>query len=119
MRVVLATLFAELWYRETSNPQRQRVITGETIQPNRIFPICSGCVPRELIVAPGIGFDLTSTYGHVLHISMLSYKFSSMLHSADMNLSTFAIRYFNGTIIDIGRVSDIRITRNVSFQLKL
>jgi hypothetical protein len=25
--------------------------------------ICSDCVPREQIVAPGIGIDLTSTYG--------------------------------------------------------
>jgi hypothetical protein len=27
--------------------------------------ICDECVPRELILAPGIGFDLTSSYGLV------------------------------------------------------
>lgn len=27
------------------------------------IPICDDCVPRELIVAPGVGIDLTSSYG--------------------------------------------------------
>jgi len=44
------------------------------------FPHCNGCVPREKIVAPGIGFDLTTSYG------------------------TSAIRYHNGSIQQLARV---------------
>ncbi|KUJ21438.1 uncharacterized protein LY89DRAFT_778968 [Mollisia scopiformis] len=47
---------------------------------NRQYYICDGCVPRELVLAPGVGFDLSSPYG------------------------TAAIRYYNGTVVDIGRV---------------
>jgi hypothetical protein len=31
--------------------------------PGQTRYICDECVPRELILAPGIGFDLTSSYG--------------------------------------------------------
>ncbi|KAF8853651.1 hypothetical protein BDZ45DRAFT_677536 [Acephala macrosclerotiorum] len=47
---------------------------------NRRYQICNGCVPRELVHAPGIGLDLSSSYG------------------------TAAIRYHNGTVVDVGRV---------------
>ncbi len=40
------------------------------------LPICSKCVSREDILAPGIGFDLTTSYG------------------------TAAIRYYNGSVVN-------------------
>ncbi|CZR67395.1 uncharacterized protein PAC_17294 [Phialocephala subalpina] len=56
----------------------QQPLKGATT--NREYRICNGCVPRELVHAPGIGIDLSSSYG------------------------TAAIRYHNGTVIDVGRV---------------
>lgn len=32
---------------------------------NRRYQICNGCVPKELVHAPGIGLDLSSSYGYV------------------------------------------------------
>jgi len=32
-------------------------------------PICDDCVPRELIIAPGIGIDLTSSYGYFISVT--------------------------------------------------
>jgi len=44
------------------------------------LPICEVCVPREDILAPGIGFDLTTSYG------------------------TAAIRYYDGSVETLGKV---------------
>jgi hypothetical protein len=43
------------------------------------LPSCSDCVAREDILAPGIGFDLTTSY------------------------ATAAIRYYNGSLENLGR----------------
>ena len=64
----------------TGNDGRIRQIIGEEMGVSAGY-ICSDCIPRERIVAPGIGIDLTSTYG------------------------TVAIRYHNLSVVDVGRVS--------------
>jgi hypothetical protein len=46
------------------------------------FPMCSDCVPREDILVPGVGFDLTTSY------------------------ATAAIRYYNGSLENLGKVRD-------------
>lgn len=51
------------------------------------LPICSKCVSREDILAPGTGFDLTASYG------------------------TAAIRYYNGSMVNLGRVRSSQPTK--------
>lgn len=36
------------------------------------LPVCQDCVSPELIIAPGVGFDLTPSYGYVPHQRCLS-----------------------------------------------
>lgn len=48
--------------------RRQKPLKEATYPPPfRI--VCEECVPRERIVAPGIGFDLASSYAFVLQHS--------------------------------------------------
>ena len=47
------------------------------------LPICPDCVPREDILAPGIGFDLTTSY------------------------ATAAIRYHDGTVKNLAKVGAV------------
>lgn len=41
-------------------------------EPGRFepFPYCVDCVPTDQIVAPGVGFDLTTSYGNVPLLSI-------------------------------------------------
>ena len=47
------------------------------------LPICADCVPREDILAPGIGFDLTNSY------------------------ATAAIRYDDGSVENLAKVGPV------------
>lgn len=47
------------------------------------LPMCFDCVSREDILAPGIGFDLTTSY------------------------ATVAIRYYDGTVENLAKVGPI------------
>lgn len=42
-------------------------VTQQTLDnsANRRYQICNDCVPRELVHAPGIGLDLSSSYAYV------------------------------------------------------
>ncbi|RDL40781.1 uncharacterized protein BP5553_00760 [Venustampulla echinocandica] len=77
MRGSLGSLVLAVWsnflYGEAQQNRFQTVLTTQ--------PTCDQCVPRELIVAPAVGFDLTLTYG------------------------TVAIRYHNKTVVSVGRVN--------------
>ncbi|PVH88932.1 hypothetical protein DL98DRAFT_508791 [Cadophora sp. DSE1049] len=64
------------------NARRQKTLKDATY-PGQPRVICEECVPRELIHAPGIGFDLASSY------------------------ATVAIRYHNRTIVDVGRIEGL------------
>ena len=56
-------------------------------QPHRWEPLpkCSQCIARTDILAPGIGIDLTPSYG------------------------TAAIRYLDGSVMDLGKVRALAI----------
>jgi K+-transporting ATPase A subunit len=60
-----ATYIYGLLLTASGHGQLQSIISDYTPQGR----ICSGCVPREQIVAPGVGIDLTTTYGYVFHPS--------------------------------------------------
>lgn len=53
------------------------------------LPRCSGCVPREDIVAPAVGFDLTTSY------------------------ATAAIRYDDGSVENLAKVRRILFDERV------
>ncbi|KAH6667942.1 hypothetical protein B0J14DRAFT_642249 [Halenospora varia] len=65
----------------TERPSKHFDTTQDVVTDGRQLPVCSECVPREFIVAPGVGIDLTSTYG------------------------TVAIRYRNHTVVDLGKIN--------------
>lgn len=48
----------------TERPSKHFDTTQDVVTDGRQLPVCSECVPREFIVAPGVGIDLTSTYGY-------------------------------------------------------
>ena len=60
--VVWNLLFAE-------RPSKHFDTTQDVVTDGRHLTVCAECVPRELIVAPGVGIDLTSTYGYASHHS--------------------------------------------------
>jgi hypothetical protein len=43
----------------------QVVVTNPYNSHSGSFAVCDHCVPRESITAPGLGIDLTSSYGYV------------------------------------------------------
>ncbi|KAL2074631.1 hypothetical protein VTL71DRAFT_8409 [Oculimacula yallundae] len=72
------TLIISFIFAISVHARRQRPLQDAT-NPGQNRYICDECVPKELIQAPGIGFDLSSSY------------------------ATVAIRYPNQTIVDVGR----------------
>ncbi|KAH8657490.1 hypothetical protein BGZ60DRAFT_416034 [Tricladium varicosporioides] len=56
------------------------LLTGVTATPRDPFPFCSECLPAAVYDAPGIGFDLTHSYG------------------------TSAAHLVNGSVLDLSRV---------------
>jgi hypothetical protein len=59
--------------------------------------ICSSCVPDRLIIAPGVGFDLGSSYGSASHIMVQPYQILT-------ESSTVAVRFHNGSTINIAQI---------------
>ncbi|KAH7409420.1 hypothetical protein BKA64DRAFT_397085 [Cadophora sp. MPI-SDFR-AT-0126] len=66
----------------SADARRQKVLNDATY-PGQPRVICEECVPRERILAPGVGFDLASSY------------------------ATVAIRYQNRTVVDVGRIEGL------------
>jgi hypothetical protein len=46
--------------------QKQRILDHGDFANSGGRLICDGCRDKELMVAPGIGFDLTSSYAYVI-----------------------------------------------------
>lgn len=62
--LVLGLLFASTARSEFQKPLETPVEIDKPRWGNPI-PTCGSCVPRERIVAPGVGFDLTASYGYM------------------------------------------------------
>lgn len=72
-------------------------------QPGRWdpYPICKDCRSPELIAAPGVGFDLTHSYGCVHAMRFLVHLILILM----LVLRTAAIRFQNGSVVFVGKVS--------------
>lgn len=56
---VVVTIWKTLLFWEYQKALFQQV----SFQPApEVWPVCEDCVPRELIIAPAVGVDLTLTY---------------------------------------------------------
>jgi hypothetical protein len=63
--------------------------------------VCGDCIPRETIVAPGIGFDLTTSYGYSL---LALYLLKGTKPANNQPFRTASIRFHNGSSINVGKV---------------
>ncbi|KAH7360409.1 hypothetical protein BKA65DRAFT_591473 [Rhexocercosporidium sp. MPI-PUGE-AT-0058] len=82
MRYTLASIVLGIAFATSVHARRQKPLKDATY-PGQPRYICDECVPRELILSPGIGFDLASSY------------------------ATVAIRYQNQTVVDVGRIEGL------------
>ncbi|KAG4442644.1 hypothetical protein IFR05_001900 [Cadophora sp. M221] len=82
MKYTLVKIALGIAFATSVHARRQKPLEDATY-PGQPRYICDECVPKELTLLPGIGFDLASSY------------------------ATVAIRYQNRTVVDVGRMGEL------------